>query len=167
MRVARHPCLGDIATQTRWFRGHASQSRETCTPTAHWYYAASNALSVERHYVDQIGGWDEGYHGWGEEDMDFAYSLHRVGLGFVFPEPQRLYAVHLDHDSADDWAESLERNARRFVSKFPEVYDVRLPAYRACGLPLGQKGGERASRCSTNSRARLLPSLAVGVTHGD
>ncbi len=140
------PCLRDVATEARWFRGHASQSRETCTPTPHWYYAASNALSVERRYVEQIGGWDEGYHGWGEEDMDFAYSLHRAGLGFVFPEPQRLYAVHLDHDSADDWADSLERNARRFVNKYPEVYDVRLPAYQACGLPFGQKGGERAPR---------------------
>ena len=139
-------CLRDVATQARWFAGRTSRSRETCTPTPHWYYAASNALSVERGYVEQIGGWDEGYHGWGEEDMDFAYNLHRSGLGFVFPEPQWLYAVHLDHDAADDWAESLERNARRFVSKFPEVYDVRLPAYRACGLALGEKDGERAPR---------------------
>jgi GT2 family glycosyltransferase len=139
-------CLRDVATQARWFGGRASQSRETCAPTAHWYYAASNALSVERSYVEQIGGWDEGYHGWGEEDMDFAYSLHRAGLGFVFPESQWLYAVHLDHDAPADWVESLERNARRFVSKFPEVYEVRLPAYWACGLALGQKGDERAPR---------------------
>jgi GT2 family glycosyltransferase len=139
-------CLRDVATEERWFAGEPPQDCENYAPTAHWYYAASNALSVERRRVEQIGGWDEGYHGWGEEDMDFAYRLHRAGLGFVFPQSQQLYAVHLDHDDADDWTESLERNARRFVSKFPEVYDVRLPAYRACGLAFGEKQDEPAPR---------------------
>jgi len=143
-------CLRDVATEARWFAGRAARTRENCTRTAHWYYAASNALSVERRYVEQIGGWDEGYHGWGEEDMDFAYRLHRAGLGFVFPAPEWLYAVHLDHDAADNWAESLERNARRFVGKFPEVYEVRLPAYQACGLAFGQQRGEPAPRIRRN-----------------
>ena len=74
-------CLREVATEARWFAGRASPSRENGSPTAHWHYAASNALSVERRYVEQIGGWDEGYHGWGEEDMDFAYRC--TGRGWV------------------------------------------------------------------------------------
>jgi GT2 family glycosyltransferase len=146
-------CLQDVASGARWFSARRSQAGETCRPTPHWYYAASNALSVERRYVEQIGGWDEAYQGWGEEDMDFAFRLYRAGLAFVFPESQRLYAVHLDHHVAEDWTESLERNARRFVGKFQEVYEVRLPAYQACGLALARKSGTPPPRVRPN---RLL-----------
>ena len=151
-------CLHDVATRARWFPGRASRSSKTCQPTAHWYYAASNALSVERRYVERIGGWDEGYHGWGEEDMDFAYRLHREGLGFLFPESQRLYAVHLDHHIADDWAASLDRNARRFVKKFREVYEVRLPAYQACGLALAGKSASPPSRVTPHPMLAYSPA---------
>jgi glycosyltransferase involved in cell wall biosynthesis len=144
-------CLREVATVERWWMGTDAELRG-CVPTKHWYFAASNALSVERRYVEEIGGWDEGYHGWGEEDMDFAYRLHQADLAFLFPEDRRLYAVHLDHEVDDDWTESLDRNARRFVDKFPEVYEVRLPAYRACGIALG--GG------ASNPREGRLRSLA-------
>ena len=72
----------------------------------------------------------------------------------MFPESERLYAVHLDHHIADDWAASLERNAQRFVKKFREVYEVRLPAYEACGLALARKSG------SPPPRAKPHPMLA-------
>jgi hypothetical protein len=72
---------------------------------------------------------------------------------FVFPESQRLYAVHLDHHVAEDWTESLERNARRFVGTFQEVYEVRLPAYQACGLAFARKSGTPPPRARPN---RLL-----------
>jgi GT2 family glycosyltransferase len=145
-------CLRDVATVARWCSG-ARNPRDDGEPTAHWYYAASNALSVERRYIEQITGWDEGYRGWGEEDMDFAYRLHQAGLSFLFPDPESVYAVHLDHAVPDNWVESLERNARRFVAKFPQVYEVRRPAYEACGLPIA---GQREKREKRVRRGRLL-----------
>jgi GT2 family glycosyltransferase len=155
-------CLHEVATQARWFAVPPSRPPQASSPTPHWYYAASNALSVERQHVERIGGWDEEYHGWGEEDMDFAYRLHRAGLGFIFPEPESLYAVHLDHDLAEDWVESLERNASRFVAKYPEVYDVRVPAYRACGLAMGQICGAREPNIERNRALAYAPRAPWG-----
>ena len=141
-RRGKRSCLRAVATPDRWIDGTRPPRRSPCPRTSHWYLAASNALSVERCFVERIGGWDEEYHGWGEEDMDFAYRLHLAGLSFVFPEPRALYAVHLDHAPADGWAASLDRNARRFVRKFPEVYEVRLPAYQQCGIALARGTGK-------------------------
>ena len=149
----KRSCLRGVATLERWIERRPAR-RPQCARTSHWYLAASNALSVERRFVEQIGGWDEEYQGWGEEDMDFAYRLHLAGLSFVFPEPRWLYAVHLDHAPADDWATSLDRNARRFVRKFPEVYEVRLPAYQQCGIALARGSGQ------PSTRVRPSPALA-------
>jgi glycosyltransferase involved in cell wall biosynthesis len=153
----KRPCLHDVATPERWIEGPRPAWRPRCARTSHWYLAASNALSVERRFVERIGGWDEEYRGWGEEDMDFAYRLHLAGLSFVFPDPRWLYAVHLDHAPADGWATSLDRNARRFVRKFPEVYDVRLPAYQQCGIALARGTSKRS--------ARVRPSPALAYYH--
>jgi glycosyltransferase involved in cell wall biosynthesis len=150
----KRSCLRDVATPERWIEGPRPARRPRCARTSHWYLAASNALSVERRCVEQIGGWDEEYQGWGEEDMDFAYRLHLAGLSFVFPEPRWLYAVHLNHAPADGWATSLDRNARRFVRKFPEVYEVRLPAYQQCGIALARDSGK------PSARVRPSPALA-------
>lgn len=150
----KRSCLRDVATPTRWIDGPRSARRPRCARTSDWYLAASNALSVERRFVERIGGWDEEYQGWGEEDMDFAYRLYLAGLSFVFPEPRWLYAVHLNHAPADGWAKSLDRNARRFVRKFPEVYEVRLPAYEQCGIAIA-RGSAKPSM-----RVRPSPALA-------
>jgi glycosyltransferase involved in cell wall biosynthesis len=99
-----------------------------------WQSAASNAISVSHDFVSQVGGWDEGYSGWGEEDMDFAYRLHLAGARFLFPDPSRCYAVHLDHPEQPHKRETLARNASRFVSKFPEVLPAREPAYARYGV---------------------------------
>ena len=142
----KRSCLRAVATPERWIKEPRPARRPRCVRTPHWYLAASNALSVERRFVERIGGWDEAYQGWGEEDMDFAYRLHLAGLSFVFPAPQWLYAVHLDHAPAAGWTTSLDRNARRFVRKFPEVYEIRLPAYRQCGIALARGSGMRSPR---------------------
>ena len=99
----KRSCLRAVATPERWIKEPRPARRPRCVRTPHWYLAASNALSVERRFVERIGGWDEAYQGWGEEDMDFAYRLHLAGLSFVFPAPQWLYAVHLDHAPAAGW----------------------------------------------------------------
>ena len=140
--LGKRRCLQMIADSRRWCEdsegpgrtGEATSAAGPICKNDRWYYAASNAISVERRLVEAISGWDEGYTGWGEEDMDFAYRLYRAGAAFVFPPAAMLYAVHLDHGVGPDRLASLRANARRFVARFPEVYDIRLPAYEACGL---------------------------------
>jgi glycosyltransferase involved in cell wall biosynthesis len=99
-----------------------------------WQCAASNAIGVSHDLVSEVGGWDEGYSGWGEEDMDFAYRLHLAAARFLFPDPSRCYAVHLDHPEQPYRRETLARNASRFVNKFPEVLPAREPAYARYGV---------------------------------
>ena len=101
-----------------------------------WQCAASNAIGVSHDFVSEVGGWDEGYSGWGEEDMDFAYRLHLAGARFLFPDPSRCYAVHVDHPEQPYKRETLTRNASRFVNKFPEVLPARKPAYARYGVPI-------------------------------
>ena len=101
-----------------------------------WTRCASNNLSVRRRWVRVVGGWDEGYVGWGEEDMDFSYRLYRMGLEPVVLLQGPLSAMHIGH-GVDEEAkrQALHRNASLLLAKFPEILPWRLPAYRHHELP--------------------------------
>jgi GT2 family glycosyltransferase len=101
-----------------------------------WTRCASNNLSVRRRWAGVVGGWDEGYVGWGKEDMDFAYRLYRMGLEPVVLLRGPLSAMHIGH-GVDEEAirHALNRNAALLLSKFPEILPWRLPAYRHHELP--------------------------------
>ena len=101
-------------------------------PTNLWTLCASHCFSIERRFVDQAGGWDEHFLGWGEEDLELAYRLHRIGVQFVFPRRKLGAAYHIDHHV--DWARnlaSLDRNARYFRDKFPSAWPARVVLLRA------------------------------------
>ena len=148
-RLGKRACLRAVQAEDRWAReapgvlGYAApvrswsdrgKRRAECVMSDEWQCAASNAIGVSHDLVSQVGGWDEGYSGWGEEDMDFAYRLHVAGARFLFPDPSRCYAVHLDHPEQPYKRETLARNASRFVNKFPEVLPAREPAYARYGV---------------------------------
>jgi GT2 family glycosyltransferase len=98
-----------------------------------WEWCAGNNLSVRVVHVARIGGWDERFFGWGEEDIDFSYRLHRSGLAPIFVADAHAY--HLDHpvDDASN-ASSLVANARYLVNKFPAVVEHRRSAYALYGI---------------------------------
>lgn len=99
--------------------------------SARWDYCASNNLSVRRCHIVSVGFWDESFIGWGEEDIDFAYRLFQGGCRPVLPVNGPVYAYHVDH-TIDLLAnhDSLRRNARHFVRKYPEMAEYRREAYR-------------------------------------
>lgn len=112
-RVTKH-CGIDTRPLPRRLRGKRTDL---------WVLCASHCTSVERHEVENAGGWDETFTGWGEEDLELAYRLHRNGLSFVYPHRKYGAAYHLDH--ASDWdsrLHALERNLRYFRQKFPESW---------------------------------------------
>jgi len=47
-----------------------------------WALATTANLAVPREAVVKIGGFDETFTGWGLEDTDLSYRLHRLGLRF-------------------------------------------------------------------------------------
>jgi len=143
-KAGKEYCLSVFSEQKNWineskidyiYYSNNHNISDLINRSGKWYFAASNALSLKRKDIVNIGGWDEKFKGWGEEDMDFAYRLYLSGISFVFPEAEILYAVHLDHPVSVNRLASLFRNALYFISKFPEVYQIRLPAYEAFGLP--------------------------------
>lgn len=49
-----------------------------------WRLCYTGNLSLPRALFDEIGGFSEAFTGWGLEDVDLGYRLHRARAGFVF-----------------------------------------------------------------------------------
>lgn len=95
-------------------------------PTGIWMLLASHCMSVERVWVEQIGGWDVSFQGWGEEDLDLAYRLNLLGIKFYYPHRKYGAAYHLDHPvNWDANLISLNRNLKLFLRKYPEIWPAR------------------------------------------
>jgi predicted glycosyltransferase involved in capsule biosynthesis len=89
-------------------------------PTALWkHLTRGERFGVlpffQRQILEQIGGWDEGFIGWGGEDQDLierykGYSLCR--------SPELVY-LHLQHEAQTNWneAEWVEQNRKHYYSK--------------------------------------------------
>jgi len=85
--------------------------------------------------VVAVGGWDEHFVGWGEEDIELAYRLFLAGVEPVVQLSGPLTALHLNHVvDIDANMHSLEKNGLYFVRKFPEVLARRRLAYRQHGI---------------------------------
>jgi glycosyltransferase involved in cell wall biosynthesis len=96
------------------------------TQTNLWILCASHCTSVEKSEIEKVGGWDELFLGWGEEDLELAYRLSKNGLKFLYPHRKHGAAYHLDHPiSWEKRLKSLRHNARYFCQKHPEAWIVR------------------------------------------
>lgn len=60
-----------------------------------WRLAWTANLSVDAKTFHSIGGFDERFTGWGAEDMELAYRLHRCGARFYWSE--EAYAIECPH----------------------------------------------------------------------
>jgi len=96
-------------------------------PTKLWVLCASHCTSFERSHIDMVGGWDQDFFGWGEEDLELAYRLHLADVRFVYPHRKYGSGYHLDHPI--DWQKnlaSLYNNLDRFRKKYPESWIGRI-----------------------------------------
>ncbi|MFF5233044.1 glycosyltransferase family 2 protein [Dactylosporangium sp. NPDC000521] len=92
-----------------------------------WLYAFSCNLSVRREHLLAVGGFDEGFTGWGLEDSELGYRLRRHGLAFVFEPDAVLYTWERGGMTARRYAD-WRRNLARFTAKHPgaDVAALRL-----------------------------------------
>jgi glycosyltransferase involved in cell wall biosynthesis len=67
---------------------------------APWSLGWTGALTVPAACVRRVGGFDEGFRGWGSEDTDLCYRLFRGGASFV--AEREAIAVHIPHQTAED-----------------------------------------------------------------
>jgi len=97
-----------------------------------WMFAITGNLCVRRQQVLDNGGFSEDYRGWGMEDTDLGYRLHRDGVRFAVNQEARTY--HQIHPVGQDAAAKdlrlrrieLARNFRTFYEKYGQDRAVRM-----------------------------------------
>jgi len=95
-------------------------------PTKLWVLCASHCTSFPKEVVEEVGGWDESFNGWGEEDLELAFRLYKKGIRFFYPHRKFAAAYHLDHTI--DWennCNSLKKNILKFRAKHPDSWKGR------------------------------------------
>ena len=88
---------------------------------APWQLFWTNNASVPQLLALEIGGFDEDFVGWGEEDLEFAYRLYQQGVEFT---PIRsAWGVHYPHpiNDLEERQAQLQQNRRRLIGKHPGV----------------------------------------------
>jgi len=97
-----------------------------------WMFAVTGNLCVRRQQVLDVGGFCEEYQGWGMEDTDLGYRLHRDGIRLVVsPQARTYHQLHpIGPDSAARalWLRRVElcRNFRLFYEKYRQDPAVRM-----------------------------------------
>jgi len=83
-----------------------------------WVFLLSGNFSAPAETLQQTGGFDETFCGWGLEDVELGYRLHKHGVRFIY-EPAAL-SYHQVHGVATRRNEaSIVNNLRHFTTKHP------------------------------------------------
>lgn len=90
-------------------------------PGVEWWLpgTCSSMVVVRRDVWDQIGGFDEGFVGWGGEDVAFSHAAQTFGEG-LSRVPGALWHLHhptAAHANHDDWAPRIEKYHRASYDK--------------------------------------------------
>lgn len=101
----------------------------TVRPSDNWWAFLSAQCSFKRADFVKIGRWDEAYAGWGVEDNDIGYRIHKNGLRIIYAKD--LLCFHIDHPiTREEYkrkCESALRNLKIMCSKYPELLrDTRV-----------------------------------------
>lgn len=84
-----------------------------------WQFFWTGNCSVRTADFWAVGGFDEGFHGWGLEDLEFGYRLHRHGLPFTFLADT--WTIEYPHErDIDHNAEKVGDNVSYFLSRHPD-----------------------------------------------
>jgi GT2 family glycosyltransferase len=122
--------------EARWGDGREPIYAATGDLTDHpapWQLFWTTNVSLPRGLAQEVGGFDEQFVGWGVEDLELAYRLHRHGVPFVLV--REAAGVHWPHPVPDLGARrvAMERNRRRLIAKHPgPELELRLWDARAC-----------------------------------
>ncbi len=94
-----------------------------------WLKVYTGNLAVPKKYLDELGGFDENFKGWGVEDVELGYRLYMAGAKIIISN--RIETFHQKHDksgnlkiSKDKFPE-VDRNTEYFIKKHPNA--LQLP----------------------------------------
>ncbi len=78
-------------------------------------------FAIERRSWDELGGFDERYHGYGGEDTDFAFQARKRGAAAWFvPGAEAFHQYHPTSDPPVEHLRDIVANASRFYRKWGE-----------------------------------------------
>lgn len=108
----------------------------------------SLSFAATRETWDRLGGFDEGYEGYGGEDTDFAFRAREAGVPLVWVGGAHAYHQH--HPTTNPPVQHLDdilRNGRRFAERWGE-WPMRgwLTAFAELGLVEEDGDGYRRAR---------------------
>lgn len=75
--------------------------------------------------MEQVGGYEEAFKGWGPEDAEFAFRLYKANANFIIEEDLESY--HQEHPPLPTVEEDMHRNRLLFENKHM-VFDVCVRA---------------------------------------
>jgi glycosyltransferase involved in cell wall biosynthesis len=103
---------------------YLSRPPDLATTAVPWIFMIGCNFSAPAEMLQQVGGFDEHFTGWGLEDIELAYRFHRAGARFVYePEAASYHQAHGFSLRRNDIA--LDRNLRYFIKKHPHL-EVQL-----------------------------------------
>lgn len=81
-----------------------------------WVLCFSGFVSISRHLLLKVGGFDEGFKGWGFEDWDLGYRLYQAGA--TFRCAPNVSGYHQEHPVSDhDLCREMYKNYLRYQEK--------------------------------------------------
>jgi len=88
--------------------------------TADYQHVARDAVHVEEDQpIDEIGGVDEGFVGYGGEDTDFSFTARQTGMPMQWlSEGTAFHRWHPSPNPPLDHLESIVMNSQRFFDKW-------------------------------------------------
>ncbi|MFF4501678.1 glycosyltransferase family 2 protein [Streptomyces sp. NPDC001401] len=131
---------------------------ETC-----WHHMFSCNVSVRREHVMAVGGFDEGFTGWGLEDSELGYRLRRAGLAFAY-QPAAV-AYQRGHGVTPEMFVEWQRNLAHFAAKHADAPEVWAQAVIGMAFnPADRSIGWLESMCRLEFAARALAGRLPALT---
>lgn len=139
-----------------------------------WMQVYSCNIIVAKKWLDQTGGFDENLKKWGMEDVEFGYSLYKLGLRIAVNA--RLEAIHQNHGARNDLIieqskkVGYDENIDYFLKKHPEALGFRPSIGRKClrgDIPLHKFDlfFPKKSVCLTCNHEKNVDELKNEITH--
>lgn len=102
--------------------------------SAPWSLYWTSLVTVETAVASEVGYFDEGFVGWGHEDIEFGYRLWKHGVRFYTDD--RIRGLHLPHEQAAPPEATSKKNLAYFYSKHRELPVEMLQLDLPYGLDL-------------------------------
>ncbi|MCC8376443.1 MULTISPECIES: glycosyltransferase [Photorhabdus] len=89
---------------------------------ARWICFVARNVSARKNDLIEVGGFDEGFIGWGIEDIELGYRLALHGNRYKYRSDAIVY--HLEHTVGNDRVRDINKNFEYFIQKHPTIAPV-------------------------------------------